>query len=1050
MATLQPRIYSVPASVPFLPTVVRALVDGALVPWPQGDRDPLALAGATLYLPTRRACRLARDVFLDVLSADAALLPRIVALGDIDEDELAFAEAATGPAAATALALPPTLDGLERRLLLASLVLKWAERLTPEAPGEQALVVGTPAAALALADDLARLMDDMTTREVSWDKLDGLVPENVDQYWQLTLQFLKIAREVWPQILAERQAIEPAMRRDLLIAAEGKRLAARADGPVIVAGSTGSMPATAKFIATVARLARGAVVLPGLDAALDDDSWSLLAGEKNAAGREVHAPAVGHPQFAMQALLARIGVARDDVTLLGTPSARDAIVSEALRPAAATDLWQGRVGDMWFARDLADALAGVSMIEAANAEEEALSIAVALRETLETPEGTAALVTPDRALARRVAAALGRWGIAIDDSAGEPLATTAAGRFARLAVEVGLSGAAPVPLLALFKHPLFRLRAAAGAYRDATVALERATLRGPRPQRGTAGLAHALATFRTELAKLRRGEPSDLHRAEPRTRLADRDLDAAERLVAQLSRAIAPLEALGHNALAIADFATCHRDTVAALSEDETGGIAAFAGADGEALAKALDDLAATPAAASLRISAADYAELLESVLADRVVRRLETTGARLHIFGPLEARLATVDRVVLGGLAEGIWPPEVRSDPWLSRPMRQALGLDLPERRIGLSAHDFAQLFGTPEVVLTRSVKVGGAPAVASRFLQRLTAIAGSKWTDVTARGARHLDLARRLDRPAHAPRRYLRPEPRPPRAVRPTTLSVTEIEHWLRDPYTIYAKHILRLAPLDPVDTPPGAADRGSAIHAAIGDFAQEFAAALPPDACAELVRFGRARFAPLSDYPEAQAFWWPRFVRIAQWFAGFEQTRRADTAAVRAEIRGELIIPAGERAFCLTARADRIEQLADGRYAVLDFKTGTPPTDKQVRAGIAPQLTLEAAILRHGKFADVPPGASLAELAYVKLRGGQPPGEVCAVDFKDRTPDDAADHALARLTELVLRFENENTAYRSLVLSMWKNRYGAYDDLARVKEWAANGGEDEGFGE
>jgi ATP-dependent helicase/nuclease subunit B len=288
--------------------------------------------------------------------------------------------------------------------------------------------------------------------------------------------------------------------------------------------------------------------------------------------------------------------------------------------------------------------------------------------------------------------------------------------------------------------------------------------------------------------------------------------------------------------------------------------------------------------------------------------------------------------------------------------------------------------------------------------------------------------------------------PEPKPPRSARPTALSVTEIEHWLRDPYTIYAKHILRLARLDPVDLPPGAADRGSAIHAAIGAFAQAYAAALPEDPYAELIRIGREEFAPLDDYPEARAFWWPRYERIAHWFAGFERERRAGAAEIRAEIRGRIEIPLGERSFRLTARADRIERLADGRFAVLDFKTGAPPTDKQVRAGIAPQLTLEAAILRHGGFEFVAPGASLAELVYVRLSGGEPPGEPCPIDFKDLTVDAAADHALARLTELARRFEDENTPYRSLVLSMWKNRYGTYDDLARVKEWSVGQGGEE----
>ena len=266
---MNPRVFTIPPSVPFLPALIGALRDGRLVEGLSAS-DPLALAGATIFLPTRRACRLARDAFLDGLGVGAALLPRIVPIGDIDEDELVFADMATGGAARDALDLPPALGGLERRFLLARLVYAWAERLEPR-PGEPALVVQNPTAALALADDLARLMDDMITREVPWQRLDTLVPDHLDEYWQLTLRFLRIASETWPAIPAERGAIEPAERRDRLIAAEARRLAAAPDAPVIAAGSTGSMPATARLLATIAGHPRGAVVLPGLDTSLDDE-----------------------------------------------------------------------------------------------------------------------------------------------------------------------------------------------------------------------------------------------------------------------------------------------------------------------------------------------------------------------------------------------------------------------------------------------------------------------------------------------------------------------------------------------------------------------------------------------------------------------------------------------------------------------------------------------------------------------------------------------------------------------------------------------------------
>jgi ATP-dependent helicase/nuclease subunit B len=1043
MPASPPRVFTIPASVPFLPTLIAALRAGALVPGFTGAGDPLALAAATIYLPTRRACRLAREAFLDGLGGGGAILPRIVALGDVDEDEIAFAEA--GANAEDVLALPHALAGLDRRLLLARLVQQWAAAPRLRAEEGAPLIAGTPAAALELADELARLMDDMTTRGVPWERLDGLVPEDVDEYWQLTLEFLKIAREEWPKILRAYGAIEQAARRDLLIEAEAARLAST-DAPVIAAGSTGSMPATAQLLTAVARLPHGAVVLPGLDTELDESAWQLIGGRKDARGRDLLPPAPGHPQFAMHALLQRIGIGRNEVVSLARPAShgRERFVSEALRPAASTECWQARIADLGFMADAQAALAGVALIEAANAEEEALAIAVALREAIETPAMTCALITPDRALALRVLAALRRWQVPVDDSGGDPLAETPSGIFARLAAEAALGGLAPVTLLALLKHPLCRLGESEARHAQSIAALEQAVLHGPRPSPGTSGLAHALKTFRAQR--------DSLHRSDPRRLVRPAALDAAEDLAASLAAALAPLENLPGAAQPLAAMAGRHCAVLEALGRDGDGAVAAFAGHDGHAVKTLFDDVATSTASGELAVAPRDYADLFRAVLADRVVRRGETPGTRVRIFGPLEARLQGVDRVVLGGLVEGVWPPEARSDPWLSRPMRYTLGLDLPERRIGLSAHDFAQALGAREVILSRAAKLAGTPTVASRFMQRLAALAGERrWHEVRERGARYIALARELDAPETAVP-IAQPAPRPPRAARPTRLTVTEVEDWLRDPYTIYAKHVLRLAPLEAVDTPPGAADRGTVMHAAIGEFTQNFADALPADARAELLRLGRKFFAPLDDYPEARAFWWPRFERIAAWFADWEAERRRNVAALHAETGGRIDIPLGPpgasggsdaRTFQLAARADRIERLADGRYAILDYKTGMARTERQVRIGLAPQLTLEAAILRRGGFPDVPKDVCVAELVYVTLRGGVPAGEICAIEFKEGTPDSQADLALARLVELAQRFEDETTPYRSLVHPMWKTRYGDYDHLARVREWSLTGG-------
>jgi ATP-dependent helicase/nuclease subunit B len=1004
-----------------------------------GDGDPLALASATIYLPTRRACRLVREVFLELSDADAAILPRIVPLGDIDEDELVFADAAN-PAA---LDVNDELGGLERRLLLMQLVSKWAESQAVRRTGSVPLVANTPASALGLADALARLMDDMTTRQVPWDRLDTLVPEEHDAYWQLTLRFLNdIVRDAWPAILDERGRIEPAQRRDLLIAAEARRLSAHTSGPVIAAGSTGSMPATAALLEAIAKLPHGAVVLPGLDTDLDEESWDAIAGQRDAQGRETAAPVIGHPQFAMQALLRRIGVTRDDVQPLAEPAThgRSALVSEAMRPADMTDKWcdLGR-GDL----RLDDAMRTTSVIAAANAEDEALAIAVALREVLEHDGKTAALVTPDRALARRVLAALARWNVTVDDSGGDALADTSAGVFARLAADAALQGLAPVTLLALLKHPLLRLGATADAHASAISALEQAVLRGPRPKPGTSGLAHALQTFRNTITAL--------HRADPRGNLTFGQLQNAADLVVALADALGPLEALARTKQPLAAFAEAHRRVIEGLSRERLGEGPAFIGPDGAALDLAFAEITDSSRDAMI-IPASDYPELFRAIVAEKPVRRPDRPGVRIRIYGPLEARLQSVDRVVLGGLVEGQWPPETRSDPWLSRPMRRDLGLDLPERRISLSAHDFAQMLGADQVVLAYAAKLAGAPTVPSRFIQRLAAVVGAeRWQAALQRGETYLGWARALDRPATTPRPVARPEPKPARDARPDSLSVTEIETWLRDPYSIYARHVLRLQPLDAIDTPPGARDRGVVIHGAIGKFTSTFKDALPNDALGELIRFGERAFAVLEDFPEAKAFWWPRYQRIARWFADWEARRRTDIDAISAEASAKLEIPLGNRTFTLRTRADRIEHRRDGSYAILDYKTGRPPTASQVSSGLTPQLTLEGAILRAGAFAGIAAGASIAELLYVSLRGGDPAGELRPITFDDIPVDAKSDEALSKLTKLVTKFEDESVGYLSKERPMFMRRGGGdYDHLARVKEWSLTSGAAEDAGD
>jgi len=467
----RPKVFSIPPSAPFLPTLAAALLDGKLIPGFAPRGDPLALASATVYLPTRRAVRAFGEALLAALGTEATLLPRIVPLGDADEDALAFAEAGAQPER------PAPISITERRLVLASLVQRFAEA---KRESGEASIASSPAASLQLADALARLFDDMTIAGASFDALDdaGFVPAEHDQHWQDSLTFLKLVRPAWESYLIARSLVDPTVWRDRLLARERERLKL-ANGPTVAAGSTGTIPAVGELIAAIVRLPHGAVVLPGLDQNLDDVSFELIEGS------DTEDPSSGHPQFGLKRLINRIGIARTEVATLGTPvaEAREKLLSEAFRPAATTDMWQQNTR---FAA--AQALDEVSVIEAADLREEALAIAVALRETLEQPGAQAALITPDRALARRVAAELRRWDVAVDDSAGVALADSAVGRFARLALTAAAEHLAPIPLLALLRHPLFIRR------KDlrAVDALEIAVLRGPRPARGADGLLRAL------------------------------------------------------------------------------------------------------------------------------------------------------------------------------------------------------------------------------------------------------------------------------------------------------------------------------------------------------------------------------------------------------------------------------------------------------------------------------------------------------------------------------------------------------------------------------
>jgi ATP-dependent helicase/nuclease subunit B len=1026
-----PRVFSIPAGVPFLETLARSLLDGTLVPGFQPGDDPLALADATIYVPTRRAARGLRSIFVEHGNGRSAILPSIRPLGDIDEDGDAFI---VGGGAQ--LDDVPPIGAMDRLLLLAPLVRQWKHRIPAHLAqlyGEEVVVPASAADALWLARDLAALMDEVETEDADWAALAGLVAADHAGWWQLTLEFLNIVTAEWPRILQAYGRSNPAAHRRRAILAEARRLETMPRrGPIVAAGSTGSIPATAAFLAAIARHEQGAVVLPGLDRDLDARSWALVGSD------EAEPQIFGHPQFGLRKLLDRIGVTREAVVDIGTPEpaigARLRVASIAMRPADTTDEWSELVAaDPQHGAGFDD----VCLIEAANEREEAAAIAVALRHALNEGSRLSALVTGDRDLARRVSAELRRYGIVADDSAGLPLTRTPQAQLLELLVTACFRPGDPVPILGLIKHPLLRLGKARALIRAAADTVELVALR-----RG-AGRPDIAAIARQFKARL-----GALHAERYRPFWWNRQLpgfDAAYRVCVSIEEAIAPLISLRkEGAVSVADAARATVLVMERLCRTEEGSLdGLYDREEGEALASFLRNLVGTEA--PMTVEPAEWPQLLEASIATESVRPAVGAESRIVIWGPLEARLQSVDLMVIGSLNEGVWPRAANADRFMSRFMKAGMALEPPERRTGLAAHDFAMALGSRRVVLSRAARSGEAPAVASRWLQRLLTVAGEDAADgMKARGNRYLHWARSLDNALSVPVAP-RPEPRPPLGARPNRLSVTEVETLRRDPYAVYARRILRLEKLDPLLRDPGALERGNLLHDILHEFTLAGIDPASAEAPARVIALGKAGFARAHLPEDIAAVWWPRFTAMVPELLHWERERARHVAEKFSEIAAREI-EIGDTGVRLRGRADRIDRLADGTAEILDFKSGSNPSRRQAQTLVSPQLALEAALLRRGAFAELG-AAEPADLVYVRLKanGLVVPESILKDGRKMLSAVDLAEDAWRRLEELVRHYQNPEAGYISRSLPFKEGDFdGDYDHLARVLEWSAGPGE------
>jgi ATP-dependent helicase/nuclease subunit B len=973
VSVLLPSVYTIPPHRAF----ADALAAGLMA---RHGRSETELAQGVVLLPNNRAARAVSDAFVR-RSGGGLLLPRLVPIGDLELDERIGG--ALEPLDAEPV--PPAIDPVERLFLLAGLV----ERHLPGTAGPEAL---------RLSEDLARTLDQLIAEEVDPAELRAFGAEAPDLslHWQASLQRLTVILDHWPRLLAERGRIDRADRRNRLLDALARRWGERPPkGFVVGAGITTAAPAIARLIRTVARMERGIVVLPGLDTAMPEAEWQAL-GPHDADPETGFRPRSleTHPQFQLKLLLDRMGVARGEVERWrwggggGAPAARSRAVANAMKPAAFTSAWQGLPA-------AERRLTGVRALELADPAEEAQAIAIALREALEVPGRTAALVTPDRSLARRVSAHLKRWGVEADDSAGRPLSEMAAGTFLLALATAAAEQFAPVPLLALLKHPLTMRGERRLAWLEGARQLDLA-LRGPRPPAGLDGIAHHLAE--------QSGRDRDVRKA-------------AQAWWKDVAARLGPLErAFRQPNPPFAQLLAAIRETASALSGDE-----AWAGPAGRAAAELL---AATEAAATGRVAPASAAPMLEQLMRASAIRPPFGQHPRLFIWGLIEARLQQADLVILGGLNEGVWPQWPAPDPWLAPRLRHALGLPGLERRIGLAAHDFAAGLGAPSVLVTRARRDARAPAIASRFWLRLEAMTGG-----VSRSPLHRKWAAAIDRPAgHRP--ASRPAPSPAPSLRPRRISVTEVDRLKADPFAFYARKMLGLPALDEVDADPGAAWRGSAVHRVLEAWMKE-------DDCdpAALRPRAEALLADTAAHPLVRALWEPRLLEAIDWIAA-EVARNRETGRrpLRAEAWGEAEIAC----IRLQGMADRIDRLPDGGLAIIDYKTGMPPGPKAVAEGYSMQLGLLGLIAERGGFEEIEGAAACFEYWSLAKKGGKL-GHVSS-PVGGRTGFDPGDFTTVAARNFIAAAEAWLTGNAPFTAKLHPEYapYGEYDQLMRLDEW------------
>ena len=1057
MTQARKNIYDIPDGQPFLKVLAQRLLEDASL---SGDltsgsspasgtvgsspasgtvgsspaSGKVGLGETTVFLPTRRSVRTLTEHLIAHAKTTSLLLPTMYTYSALHEEEDLLAEIllpslfdakpsheAKGSLATTVsrdgyAAIPPAISDTQRLFTLASLIKAWAKKT----PG----VSYGPSQIMDLAVQLASLLDELYQKKIPFSALEGLVAERFSQNWRDVLDFLKIIGLHWPDIVKEKGGIDFVEHHQRVVESLMAHWKQSPPGGFIwVAGITATTPTSLQLLDTVAGLSNGAVIFHGIDQTLDDESFQSITPD--------------HPHHAIKTTLENLQVPRKQVRSL-TPkikvSPRQVLLSQMMRPSATTHHWHRQTTKT----QLAQGIKNLSLLTLPGLREEAGAIALLMRQALEDPKKTCALVTPDRRLARYVRNALARWNIEIDDSAGQPLKTSPPMSFLFQVLDTTYHDYSPVPLLSLLKHPLMASGEGRGDFLSLVRRFENILLRGMRAPYGVPAL---------------------------RQRLADMALDPQDKsdfleLLAWLEKCFAPLTkalmgdgASQQNTSSVRSVAQGVMHTaelcIAGMKNDskEPSGAAAdrlWHGEAGKACALFMAELLDHGSMFS-QPSSINWRHLLESLAQRHVIRRHHNiTHPRLAIWGLVEARLQQVDLIILGGLNEGTWPHQGQNDAWLNRPMRHTLGLDTPEHHVGAMAQDFVHGASGAQVVMTRATKVDGTPTVAARWLLRLQALLeGHGLEDSLAREEKIMAWLEMLDTFGHEKSlRGKAPAPCPPLHARPKRFSATQLERLVQDPYTFYARDILKLAPLAELETDLTALERGITFHEVLETFTKKYKTTLPQDIKATLDAMAKEAFARLGQSQNLQAFWWPQWQSFSQWFSEFESTQRRNVVASLAEQKGKFVLSINGTPYTLTAKVDRVDMDRHGALAIYDYKTGKAPKSTAVKRDyFYPQLLIAGCIGEKGGFENIPKAASAHKLAYISSKDLKQ-----APCFEGEEVATLLAQCQKNITMLLTAYENPHQGYdarRRYFKSPHKSTAGPstreyYDYLSRIAEW------------